>query len=55
MISWLLSLHFTYFLIILQVPETVDIEAQLDEKATSGDPLDRNREYFPIVNHIPYA
>ncbi|KAH7532379.1 hypothetical protein FEM48_Zijuj04G0013500 [Ziziphus jujuba var. spinosa] len=27
-----------------KVPETVDIEAQLDEKATSGDPLDRNQK-----------
>lgn len=46
---------FYYFLIILQVPETIGTEAQLDEKTTSVDPLDRKREYFSIVIIFPYS
>lgn len=35
-------------LVIFQVPESLGTGAQLDEKTTSGDPLDINREYLQL-------
>lgn len=42
------SVTFYLLLVVLQLPEFLGTGAQLDEKTTSGDPLDRNREYFQL-------